>query len=188
MKRLAIFASGTGTNAEAILEYLKKDPVVSVSLILTNNPEAKVIQVAEKYNVPILKVNKESFYDESMLKTLENNCIDLIILAGFLWLVPDFIIDKYPGRIINIHPALLPKYGGKGMYGMLVHEAVSHSGDTQTGITIHFVNKEYDKGQIIAQFKLKIEPHEKPESIAAKVLKLEHLHFPRIVREEASGL
>jgi phosphoribosylglycinamide formyltransferase 1 len=188
MKRLAIFASGTGTNAEAILEYLKKDPVVSVSLILTNNPQAKVIQVAELFNVPVLKVDRHSFYNESMLRTLENNCIDLIILAGFLWLVPDFIIDKYPGRIINIHPALLPKYGGKGMYGMRVHEEVSQSGDVETGITVHFVNKEYDKGQIIAQFKVKIKPHDAPAVIAKKVQQLEHLHFPRIVREEASGL
>ncbi|NOR87097.1 MAG: phosphoribosylglycinamide formyltransferase [Bacteroidales bacterium] len=184
MKRLAIFASGNGSNAENIIRYFKNNPAISIDLILTNNSKAKVIQRAEKLGVLSLVFSKEDFYSsDSILLELQNRSIDLIILAGFMWLVPANLITYYSGRIINIHPALLPMYGGKGMYGDYVHEAVSSAGDLQTGITIHFVNENYDEGAVIFQKKVNIEAGEDPILIADKVHDLEHEFFPQVIAQ-----
>jgi len=182
MKRISIFASGSGTNAENIINYFSSNPGVSIPLILANKPDAYVLERAKKYNIPTYVFNRETFYntDDVSNKLLEVNT-DMIVLAGFLWLVPDIILKSFPDRIINIHPALLPKYGGKGMYGMRVHETVIASGDKETGISIHFVNEKYDEGKIIFQAKCQIEEHDTPDTIAQKVHALEYEHFPKVI-------
>lgn len=184
MKNIAIFASGSGTNAQNIIEYFNKGNLARVTLVLCNNPDARVIERARKYSVPVFVFNRTVFYEQrDVLEKLKKKKSDLIVLAGFLWLVPDYLLKAYPGRIINIHPALLPGYGGKGMYGMKVHEAVIQSGDRETGITIHYVNEKYDEGEIIFQAKCKIEDHDTPESIAAKVHALEYEYYPKIIEQ-----
>lgn len=184
MRSLAIFASGSGTNAQAIAEYFKNKEKYVIKLILTNKPDAFVLERAKILNIPTMVFDKETFYNtQKILQILKNEHIDLIILAGFLWLIPDFLITNYPNRIINIHPALLPKYGGKGMYGQLVHEAVIKNKDAETGITIHFINNEYDKGKIIFQAKCKVKSTDTPESIANKVHKLEHKFYPKVIEK-----
>jgi phosphoribosylglycinamide formyltransferase-1 len=184
MRYLAIFASGSGTNAQAIVDYFKDRENYVVKLILSNNPDAFVLERAKNLNIPTEIFNKETFYQtQNILQILEKENIGLIVLAGFLWLIPDYLLKNYPNRIINIHPALLPKYGGKGMYGMRVHEAVIANHDVETGITIHYVNEEYDKGNIIFQAKCPIEPNDTPESIANKVHILEHEHYPKVIEK-----
>ena len=149
MKKIAIFASGSGTNAQNIAEYFLASGDITVSLILANKPEAYVLERAKKLGIPSMVFTRKEFYESAIiLDVLLKNKIDFIVLAGFLWLVPDNLLKTYSGKIINIHPALLPKYGGKGMYGEKVHQAVIQSGDKQTGITIHFVNDHYDEGEI----------------------------------------
>lgn len=182
MKKIAVFASGSGTNAQNIAEYFLSAGDITVSLILANNPDAFVLERAKKLGIPSVIFTRKEFYEsEFILDILKKNKIDFIVLAGFLWLIPDYILKAYSRKIINIHPALLPKYGGKGMYGEKVHQAVIQAGDKQTGITIHFVNDHYDEGEIIFQDSFDILPDDTAESIAYKVHKLEYKHFPRVI-------
>ena len=181
-KRIAIFASGSGTNAQKIMEHFEGHPEVEVALVLTNNPDAFVLQRADNYEIPSHIFNRDEFYkSDSIIHLLKNLDIDLVVLAGFLWLIPKNLIEAYPNRIINIHPALLPKYGGKGMYGDYVHQAVMAAGDQEGGITIHYVNENYDEGEYIFQAKYKIDAGDKLDHVKFKGQQLEHLHFPRIV-------
>ena len=181
-KRLAIFASGSGTNAENIIRFFKNHARAEVSLILTNRNDAGVIPRAKKFDIPCIIFNREDFYEsEKILSYLKEYEIDYIILAGFLWLIPKNLLQRYPDRIINIHPALLPKYGGKGMFGMRVHETVIMNKDKESGITIHYVNEEYDKGNIIFQAKCRIEKTDSPDTLAGKIHALEYEHFPKVI-------
>jgi phosphoribosylglycinamide formyltransferase 1 len=189
MTRLAIFASGSGTNAENIIRYFQSKPGISVSCICTNRPDAFVIERAKRFEIPVLVFSREEFYQtENVLNYLIQKKIDWIILAGFLWLVPGNLIDYYPAKIINIHPALLPRYGGKGMYGERVHQTVIENGDTVSGITIHYVNREYDKGNLIFQATCPVHPSDTAESLAARVHALEYEHFPKVIEEEVLGM
>lgn len=184
MKNIAIFASGNGTNAERIIRYFEQDDQISVRLVLTNNPKAGVLERAKKLGVNCLVFDRPAFYQtDEILDALKDNRIDLIVLAGFLWLVPVNILRSFEGRIINIHPALLPKYGGKGMYGRHVHEAVISSGDPVSGITIHQVNEKYDEGQIIFQKELPVSRSDTPDTLAGKIHELEYRYFPIVIEE-----
>ena len=188
-KKIAIFASGTGTNAQKIVSYCQTQENVEVALIVSNKPTAPVLTFAEESGIPTLLINRSSFYQsEDILKKFAAYSIDFVVLAGFLWLVPEYLITAYPRRIINIQPALLPKYGGKGMYGMNVHRAVKAAGEDETGITIHYVNKYYDEGAIIFQKSCSIATGDTPEVIAKKVQKLEHEFYPRIVVDLVKNL
>lgn len=184
MNKLAIFASGSGTNAENLIKTFKENKKIEISTIFSNNKNAYVIQRAINHNIKYHIFSRPDFYQsEKILETLKHEGITFIVLAGFLWLIPEYLIDAFPNRIINIHPALLPKYGGKGMYGMKVHEAVVSNKEKETGISIHYVNKDYDKGSIIFQAKCDVSPSDTPEDVAKKVHELEYLHFPRIVEQ-----
>jgi phosphoribosylglycinamide formyltransferase-1 len=184
MKNIAIFASGSGSNAENIARYFRSHTLVNVSLVLSNKPDAYVLQRADKLGIPYFVFTREQFYhSEDVLDTLKKYDIGFIVLAGFLWLVPENILKAFPGRILNIHPALLPKYGGKGMYGERVHKAVRESGDRETGITIHLVNEKYDDGQIIFQARCDVDMDDTPESIAEKVHQLEYEYFPKEIEK-----
>lgn len=177
--KVAVFASGNGTNAEKLFEHFKKHPVIEISLLMCNNPEAGVIKKAKVKGIPSVLFTKNDLYDSNrVLKTLKENEIDWIALAGFLLLLPSNIVTKYPNKIVNLHPALLPKYGGKGMYGINVHQAVLDGKEEESGITIHLVNEEYDKGKIIFQATCLIDKGDTPDSLAAKIHKLEYEHFP----------
>jgi phosphoribosylglycinamide formyltransferase-1 len=182
MVRIIIFASGSGTNAENIMHYFKDKDLVSVKYILTNNKKAKVIERAEKFKVPAVIFTKDEMNSGTFLRFLEQEA-DLIILAGFLLKIPDEMVKAFPKRIINIHPALLPKYGGKGMYGMHVHEAVVAHQEKESGITIHFVNENYDEGAIIFQKKVDLDKTDTPEDVAAKIHILEQENFPQVIEE-----
>jgi len=188
MKRIAIFASGSGTNAQNIVEYFRENKRVRIEMILSNNANAGVHERAERLNIPSVVFNRKQFENGSVCKLLLNKNIDLIVLAGFLWLIPSQIIKQFPNRIVNIHPALLPKYGGKGMYGMNVHKAVIKNKERMSGITIHYVNEEYDKGDIIFQEKCDIELYNTPELLAHKIHSLEYEHFPRVIDEVLTKL
>ena len=179
--RIAIFASGSGTNAQNIIEHFNKTFNKKVVLILSNNPEAYVIERSRRLNVPYRIFNRDDLKENRVLKELQNNQVNFIILAGFLWLVPKKILQAYPGRIVNIHPALLPKYGGKGMFGHHVHEAVIRNHEKISGITIHYVNEEYDNGDIIFQAECPVLSDDTPETLAQRVHELEYEHFPRVV-------
>jgi phosphoribosylglycinamide formyltransferase-1 len=182
MKKLAIFASGTGTNAAKIIEHFKGSNLAKVALVVCNKPGAGVLLIAEKNQIPTLLIEKDHFNNVGCyLAELAAFEIDFIVLAGFLWKMPDSIVHAYPKAIINIHPALLPKYGGKGMYGSKVHEAVIAAGDAETGITIHYVNEQYDEGAIIFQATCTIEEGDDAATLATKVHALEHAHFARVV-------
>jgi phosphoribosylglycinamide formyltransferase-1 len=184
MKNIAIFASGAGTNAENIIRYFSTKKIAKVSLVLSNKPQALVLKRAEAFNVPSFFFDRTDFYVSGKVSEyLESYRIDFIVLAGFLWLVPDELTKKYRGRIINIHPALLPLYGGRGMYGEIVHRAVIANHDKESGITIHYVNDRYDEGDIIFQARCVVEPGDTPDSLAEKVHKLEYMHFPRVIEE-----
>lgn len=183
-KRLAIFASGSGSNAEKIAEYFKKHPNIEISLILSNNPQAGVIARARKFQIPVVLFDKKTFYDtKRIVELLQNQHIDLVVLAGFMMLIPEAMVQAFPNKIINIHPALLPKYGGKGMYGHFVHEAVVAAQESESGITIHYVNEHYDEGTIIFQASCPVSPTDTPEDVAKKVQVLEHQHFPEVVEQ-----
>lgn len=186
MINLAIFASGSGSNAEAILNYFKDHNTIRVATVLSNNSDAYVLERAKNHGVCSKVFNRESFesHDE-IIRYLEEKEIDLIILAGFLWLIPQPYLERF--HILNIHPALLPKYGGKGFHGIHVHRAVKEAGDTQSGITIHEVNEKYDEGNILYQENCDLDPKDMPEDIAAKVLKLEHKNYPRVIEEFATN-
>lgn len=181
-KRIAIFASGSGSNAQKIMEHFKHSIEAEVALVLTNNPESYVLQRADSFEIPSHIFDRHEFYQtDDVLDLLKNLDIDLIVLAGFLWLIPQNLLIEYPGRMINIHPALLPKHGGKGMYGDRVHQAVMEAGDTEGGITIHYVNEHYDEGEFIYQAKYRIEKDDNLEMIKFKGQQLEHLHYPKVV-------
>ncbi len=188
-KNIAIFASGSGTNAESIVRYFNNSQLAHVSLILSNNSNAYVLKRAEMLNVKTCLFDREQFYNSGkVLRILLDNDIDLIVLAGFLWLIPSELIKAYPDRIINIHPALLPKYGGKGMYGINVHKAVIESGDKESGITVHYVNEKYDEGNIIFQARCPVSAGDTPESLAEKVHELEYKHYPKVIEKVVRGL
>ena len=181
-KKLANFATGSGTNAENIIRYFSGDKQVQVSLILSNNKDAYVLERAKGYGITSLVFDRDNFYKtDDILNQLVSNRIFLIVLAGFLWLIPQKILQAFPGKIVNIHPALLPKYGGKGMYGDRVHQAVIDNGEKESGITIHYVNEEYDKGSIIFQARCKVLSSDTPESLAARVHQLEYRYYPEII-------
>ena len=182
MLNIAIFASGSGSNAENIASYFKGNKQVSVKLFLTNKADAFVVERAKKLGIPYKIFNKNDFYQtNNVLNTLKDNKIYFVVLAGFLWLVPENLIVAYPNKIINIHPALLPAYGGKGMFGDHVHLAVVENKEKESGITIHYVNGEYDKGNIIFQAKCTIEPTDTPETVAEKVHELEYKYYPEVI-------
>jgi len=185
--RLAVFASGNGTNAEEIFKYFQNHPSIRVVLLVTNNPEAKVIDRARRFGVPSFVFSRPQFMDGGeVLAQLEEKKVTHVILAGFLWLIPPYLLKEYPNRIVNIHPALLPKFGGKGMYGMKVHEAVKVAGEKQTGITIHTINENYDEGEFIFQTSCDVAPEDTPEAIQLKVQALEYHHFPRVIEKWAT--
>jgi phosphoribosylglycinamide formyltransferase-1 len=184
MKRVAIFASGSGSNAENIANYFKGSDAVEISLILANNPEAYVLERAKKLGIEsVVVTGKEFRAADKVLEILKERNIDFIVLAGFLLLVPAKLIEAYPGKIVNIHPALLPKHGGKGMYGDHVHEAVVAAGDTESGITIHLIDERYDCGTTFFQATCPVLPTDTPHDVAEKVHALEYEHFPRVIKE-----
>lgn len=190
-KNIAIFASGSGSNAQKIIEYFEKNPspegssdIIKVALVVSNKKDAGVLEIAKKHDIATLIISKSMFYEtDNILKSLSDYNISFIVLAGFLLLVPKYIISGFNKKIINIHPALLPKFGGKGMFGHHVHQAVKEAGETETGITIHYCDDHYDEGSIIFQAKCPILPTESAEDIARKVLTLEHEHFAKVVEQ-----
>lgn len=189
MKKIAIFASGNGSNFQQICEFLKTKDDVVAKLLIVNKKNAYVLQRAKLLGVESHYFNREQFYDtDEVTQLLEEKGIDLVVLAGFLWLVPDNIIKAYPNRIINIHPALLPKYGGKGMYGHNVHHAVVNNKEKESGITIHYVNEQYDSGDIIFQAKCDVLPKDTAEDVASKIHLLEKEFFPTVVYNIAKSL
>jgi len=187
VKRIAVFASGAGTNTLNIIEHFDaalKPPQVQVVLIVCNNPAAAVLGIAAKNNIPSLVIEKERFFrGDAYLPALEEKAIDLIVLAGFLWKIPGTLIKAYPRRIINIHPALLPKFGGKGMYGHHVHASVMANKEKESGITIHFVDEHYDNGDIIFQVSCPVAENDTPDSLAKRIRRLEQEHYPRVIGE-----
>lgn len=184
MKRIVIFASGSGTNAENIIKFFHNSEHASVVLVLTNNPHAKVLDRCKNLKVSALSFNKIAFSETNdVLNILKASKPDLIVLAGFLWRFPEFILNEFPNKVINVHPALLPKYGGKGMYGRYVHEAIVANKEVETGITIHFANEHYDEGAIIFQAKCMVSDTDTAEDVAAKIHELEMEHFPKVVEK-----
>lgn len=181
MKKIVLFASGSGSNAEKIIKHFDKKSNVNVISIITNNPNAKVLDIAKKYSITAKIISKQQLEQQELVDYLINLQPNLIVLAGFLLKFPKSIIEKFPNKIINIHPALLPKYGGKGMYGINVHKAVLENNETETGITIHYVNENYDEGEFIFQKAINIENCQSAEEIAQKVLELEHLCFSEVI-------
>ena len=182
MKRVVIFASGSGSNAENLIKFFHNSDNASVVQVLTNNPHAKVLDRCKRLKVSALSFNRIAFTQtEDVLNILKSSNPDLIVLAGFLWKFPENILKNFPNKVINIHPALLPKFGGKGMYGTNVHKAVVENKETETGITIHYVNENYDEGAIIFQAKCKVEASDSAEDVATKIHKLEMEHFPKVV-------
>jgi phosphoribosylglycinamide formyltransferase-1 len=181
-KKLALFASGTGSNVRAICAYFQERPDVDIALLVCNRPEAPVVAFAMEQEIPVLLLQRETFYGSTQTADdLRDRGIDLIVLAGFLWLIPAYLVEAFPELIINLHPALLPKYGGKGMYGRRVHEAVIAAGDTLSGITIHDVNSRYDEGRILFQATCPVLPEDTPDSLAARIHQLEHRHLPPLI-------
>lgn len=183
MKKILLFASGTGSNVENIIHHFKNHHDIIVVGIYTNNPNAKVLDKAKNHNIPTLIFNREQLKDGFVLDKIAELKPDLIVLAGFLWKMPEEIVKAYPNKIINIHPALLPKYGGKGMYGIKVHQTVLANKEKETGITIHYVNEHYDEGEFIFQQKVNIEDCASAVEIANKIHELEHKHFPQIIEK-----
>lgn len=183
MKRIVIFASGSGTNAENIIKFFNQTTTAKVTQVLCNNENAKIFDKCKSLKINCLHFNKNDFSTTDTVLNILKKTADFIILAGFLWKIPQKIIDTFPQNIINIHPALLPKYGGKGMYGMNVHKAVKANKETETGITIHYVNANYDEGAIIFQAKTAINVTDTPETIAQKIHILEQRYFPKIIED-----
>jgi phosphoribosylglycinamide formyltransferase-1 len=184
MPNIAIFASGTGSNARRIIEYFENKADIDVKLVISNKPTAPVLDMARSHGINTLTLDRKRLYEtEGLLEQLHQYQIDFIVLAGFLWLVPPYLVRAYPGKIVNIHPALLPKYGGHGMYGHHVHEAVKRAGDLESGLTIHFVNEAYDEGDIIFQASCRLHAEDSPEEIAKRVLRLEHEHFAPVIEQ-----
>jgi phosphoribosylglycinamide formyltransferase-1 len=188
MTMIAIFASGAGTNAENIIKYFRNHETITVALIVCNKPGAGVLSIAARENIPALLIEKEQFFrGTAYLPELRQHNINFLVLAGFLWKVPALLISAFPNSIINIHPALLPLYGGKGMFGAKVHESVVGAGEKESGITIHYVDEHYDNGDIIFQEKCTVSPGDTAETLAAKIHQLEYQHFPRVI-EQVIGL
>lgn len=184
MHNIAIFASGTGSNARKIIEYFKNSPDVKVALVVSNKKDAGVLDIAREHDIPTQIIERKMFYEtETLLGILKKHGIQFIVLAGFLWLAPPYLVRAFPKKMVNIHPALLPKFGGKGMYGKHVHEAVKAANETETGITIHFLNEHYDEGDIVFQARCPVLPEDSPEDIARRVSHLEHRHFPQIIAQ-----
>lgn len=181
MHSLVVFASGIGTNAAAIIDWCSRNTKARVSLIVCNKPNAGVLDIARNKHIPYLLVNKHTIQEDLLLTQLASCNPSMIILAGFMWKLPERIVQAYTGKIVNIHPALLPAYGGKGMYGHHVHEAVLAAGDKESGITIHYVNEEYDEGNIIMQARCIVAPTDSPDDLAARIHKLEHFYYPRVI-------
>jgi phosphoribosylglycinamide formyltransferase-1 len=180
--RIAILASGTGSNAENIIRYANETGHYKVALVLSNKVDAPVLKRAGRLLTPTFTFTKEMFYEtNAVVKAMKQLEVDFVVLAGFLWLVPENILNEWPDKVVNIHPALLPKYGGKGMYGMRVHEAVKAAGEKQTGITIHLVNEQFDEGDILFQETVAVDENDTPEDIAQKVHALEHAYFPKVI-------
>lgn len=183
MKRLAIFVSGGGTNLQRIAEYFASNPNVDIACVVSNNKDAYANQRAKNLGIPLLLVDKSCFNDPKFVERMKSLDIDLIVLAGFLWLIPQQLIEAFPNKIINIHPALLPKYGGKGFYGHHVHEAVVAAHEKESGITIHYVNEKYDSGDIIFQKTVALTPTDTPDDVAAKIHVLEQENFPVVIEK-----
>lgn len=181
MNRIVIFASGNGTNAQNIVEYFKDREDVNISLILCNKKDAYVLERAKKLGIPSRMVSRKQFESEDLVEDLKQLQTDLIVLAGFLWLVPKAMLSAFSGRILNIHPALLPKFGGKGMYGERVHESVIAAGEKESGITIHVIDSDYDRGRIIFQAKCAVEHRDTAKTLANKVHRLEYMYFPEVI-------
>ncbi|HVA98976.1 MAG TPA: phosphoribosylglycinamide formyltransferase [Bacteroidia bacterium] len=178
MKRIALFASGNGTNAEKIMDYFRGNSQIEIALVVSNKSDANVLIRAENKNVETFVIDKKYFFEtEKINQLLDEKKIDWIVLAGFLWMIPAYLIKKFPNKILNIHPALLPKFGGQGMYGMRVHKAVIDANEKVSGITIHFVNEKYDEGKIIFHTTCTVAENETPETLSEKIHQLEHLHF-----------
>jgi phosphoribosylglycinamide formyltransferase 1 len=183
--RLAVFASGAGSNAQEIIRYFRNSPVAVVALIVCNKPGAGVIGIAEKEGIPVLMIEKERFFrGDGYVPDLRAAGVGFLVLAGFLWKIPQTLIDAFPKAIVNIHPALLPKWGGKGMYGGYVHQAVLNAGEVESGITIHYVDEHYDHGDVIFQTACPVLPGDTPEKLAERVHRLEHAHYARVIEEE----
>ena len=183
LKKIILFASGSGSNVQNIIEYFSAFDRITTDLVLTNNKKAGVLDRAKYLNVPFYVFNKEEYFDNSLLNKLQSIKPDLIVLAGFLLKIPESMITAFPDKIINIHPALLPKHGGKGMYGDRVHQSVLDSGDIETGITIHYVNENYDEGSIIFQRAVEVSKADTAESVANKVHQLEYKHYPKVIHQ-----
>ncbi|MDO4728904.1 MAG: phosphoribosylglycinamide formyltransferase [Bacteroidota bacterium] len=181
MKKIIIFASGSGSNAEAIIEYFKNNNTINIVSIFTNKADAGVIERAKKHHIPCIVFTKKDFQEPVFLEKIIPYQADLIVLAGFLLKVPDYFVQHFNQKIINIHPSLLPKYGGNGMYGINVHRAVWEHSEKESGITIHYVNEHYDQGNIILQDKINIQDCSSPEEIAQKILALEHQNLPKVI-------
>lgn len=187
LKKVAIFASGSGSNAQSIIEYFNKKEGIDVSIVISNKSDAFVVKRAKKLGVKCFVFNIESFKNNlGILEILTKHKVDWIVLAGFLLKVPEYIIEKYENRILNIHPALLPKYGGKGMYGVHVHQSVLQNKETESGISIHLVNKNYDEGKIIFQAKCKVFNQDTVELLSKRIHQLEHLHYPKVIEQTIS--
>lgn len=187
MTRIAIFASGAGSNAARIIQHFRNHETIDIALIVCNNPAAGVLAIASSNQIPALLIEKERFFrGDGFIPDLQSHRIDFIVLAGFLWKIPQTLLAAFPNSIVNIHPALLPKYGGKGMYGARVHAAVIEAGDAESGITIHYVDEHYDNGDIIFQDKCLVSSTDTPETLAQKIHQLEHEHFPRVIEQVVS--
>ncbi|HEY5824042.1 MAG TPA: phosphoribosylglycinamide formyltransferase [Cyclobacteriaceae bacterium] len=183
-QRIAIFASGNGSNAEEIIKYFQPHPSIEVALVLSNNKEALVLERAARFNIPTRVFTKSQFREsDEVVNWLNDFKITHVVLAGFLWLIPKNLIHAFPGRIVNIHPALLPKFGGKGMYGLKVHEAVKLSGEKETGITIHSIDEKYDEGEMLFQISCIVNESDSPQDIATRVNQLEYEHYPKVIEE-----
>ena len=188
MKKIAIFASGSGSNAENIIQYFAQKPQFCVKSVFCNVPDAYVLERAKKYRIPTFVFNREEFRNpDKVFRQLQEQEIDFIVLAGFLWLMPSFITAAWPNKIVNIHPALLPAYGGKGMYGHHVHEAVIAAGEKESGITIHYINERYDEGNTIFQATCPVLPTDTPDTLAIRVHQLEYEYFPRVIEATILG-
>lgn len=187
MKHIAIFVSGEGTNAERIIDYFNNGDIARVVLVISNNSKSGALDRAIRKKVPIMILDRKDFFsDESIIKFLISEKIDLIVLAGFLWKIPEKLIQAFSNKIINIHPALLPKYGGKGMFGAKVHQAVINAKEQESGISIHYVNENFDEGKIIFQATCKVDDNESVESMAKKIHELEYLHYPEVIKKVLS--
>ena len=181
-KNIAIFASGTGSNAQKIIDYFESNARIKVVLVVSNKADAGVLNIATRHGIPSVVIQRSGFYQTThLLDILKEHRVDFIALAGFLWLIPSYLIEAFDKKMVNIHPALLPKYGGKGMYGIHVHEAVKAAGERESGITIHYVNEHYDEGNIVFTAQVAITPDDSASEIAKKVLQLEHKHFPEVI-------